>query len=83
MFEVIQSRLSDNPYLAGDYSIADIACFGWVRVFEFSGVSIEGLPHLNRWMETIAARPAVQRGLAIPTDEQKKVGAPWAAKIAE
>lgn len=83
IFEVMEKRLGEAEYLGGDYSIADIACVGWVRVYDFSGVSIDGLPNLNRWLETVTARPAVQRGLAIPTDDQKAAGVPWAAKAAE
>lgn len=83
ILEVMDARLKDVAYLAGDYSIADIACFGWVWARDYAGVSIDDLPHLSRWHDAIAARPAVQRGLLIPTDEQKKIGAPWAMKAAE
>ena len=67
LFEVLDGRLDDHAYLAGDYSIADIATFPWVRTHAWSGVAIDGLPHLARWLGDIAARPAVQRGLAVPT----------------
>ena len=67
LFEVLDGRLADHAYLAGDYSIADIATFPWVRTHAWSGVAIDGLPHLARWLGDIAARPAVQRGLAVPT----------------
>lgn len=83
IFEVMDKRLGEVEYLAGDYSIADIACVGWVGAHDFSGVSIDGLANLNRWLETVRARPAVQRGAAVPTDEQKEAGLPWAAKAAE
>jgi GSH-dependent disulfide-bond oxidoreductase len=66
LLEVLDGRLADNEYLAGDYSIADIANFAWARIHEWPGVSIDGLDHLQRWMEAIAARPAVQRGLLAP-----------------
>ena len=66
LLEVLDGRLADNEYLAGDYSIADIANFAWARIHEWPGVSIEGLDHLQRWLEAIAARPAVQRGLQVP-----------------
>ena len=66
LLEVLDGRLADNEYLAGDYSIADIANFCWARTYEWPGVSIEGLDHLRRWLDAIAARPAVQRGLAVP-----------------
>lgn len=66
LLEVLDGRLAENEYLAGDYSIADIANFAWARIHEWPGVSIEGLDHLQRWLDAIAARPAVQRGLAAP-----------------
>ena len=66
LLEVLDVQLADNEYLAGDYSIADIANFCWARVHEWPGVAIDGLDHLKRWMDAIAARPAVQRGLAVP-----------------
>jgi len=66
LFEVLDRQLSRNEYLAGDYSIADIATFPWVRGYDWSGVSIDGLDNLRRWLDAIAARPAVQRGLEIP-----------------
>jgi GST-like protein len=66
LYEVLDTRLATLEYLAGDYSIADIATFPWVRVHDWAGVSLEGLEHLQRWLRTIAARPAVQRGLLVP-----------------
>ena len=66
LLEVLDTRLADHEYLAGDYSIADIANFAWARTYEWPGVSIDGLDHLKRWLDAIAARPAVQRGLEAP-----------------
>ena len=66
LLEVLDGHLADNEYLAGDYSIADIANFAWARVYHWPGVDIEGLDHLQRWMSAIDARPEVQRGLAVP-----------------
>ncbi|WP_265533027.1 glutathione S-transferase family protein [Pseudomonas saponiphila] len=66
LYEVLDTRLQQVEYLAGDYSIADIATFPWVRGHEWSGVSVEGLPALQRWMVALEARPAVQRGLQVP-----------------
>jgi GSH-dependent disulfide-bond oxidoreductase len=76
LLEVLDRQLSTHEYLAGDYSIADIANFAWARTHEWPGVSIDGLDHLKRWLDAIAERPAVQRGLAVPprpTDSQKLV----------
>lgn len=66
LFEVLDTRLADNQFLAGDYSIADIANFSWVWGYKWSGVSIDGLDHLGRWLEEIQARDAVKRGQDIP-----------------
>lgn len=69
LYEVLDTRLGEVEYLAGDYSIADIATYPWVRIHDWSGVSVEGLSHLQRWMAALAARPAVQRGLLVPQRE--------------
>jgi GST-like protein len=66
LYEVLDRRLGEAEYLAGDYSIADIATFPWVRIHDWAGVSVEGLDNLLRWMDQLAARPAVQRGLQVP-----------------
>ncbi|WP_367990092.1 glutathione S-transferase family protein [Vibrio sp. NTOU-M3] len=68
LFEVMDKQLGKSKYLAGDeYSIADIATWPWVRIYEWSGINIEGLDNLQRWLDEIATRPAVQKGLAVPT----------------
>jgi GST-like protein len=66
LLEVLDGHLAGNEWLAGDYSIADIANFSWAHIHEWPGVDVSGLDHLKRWMDAIAARPAVQRGLAVP-----------------
>jgi GSH-dependent disulfide-bond oxidoreductase len=66
LLEVLDLRLAANEYLAGDYSIADIANWSWVSGYAWSGVTIDGLTHVQRWLELIGARPAVQRGRAVP-----------------
>ena len=66
LYEVLDSRLETVEYLADTYSIADIATYPWVRGHEWSGVSVDGLPALQRWMAAMAERPAVQRGLLVP-----------------
>ncbi|UMZ13806.1 glutathione S-transferase N-terminal domain-containing protein [Pseudomonas sp. MPFS] len=66
LYEVLDTRLQQVEYLAGDYSIADIATFPWVRGHEWSGVPVQGLEALQRWMAAMEARPAVQRGLQVP-----------------
>ena len=66
LYTVLDTRLKDREYLAGDYSIADIAHWSWVRIHGWAGVEVDDLPHLRRWMDTLAARPACQRGVEIP-----------------
>ena len=66
LFRVMDTHLAHNEFLADDYSIADIANWAWVRTHKWSGVEIDDLPHLSRWVETIRARPAVQQGLMMP-----------------
>ncbi|MDQ4086980.1 MAG: glutathione S-transferase N-terminal domain-containing protein [Pseudomonadota bacterium] len=66
LLEVLDRRLADNEYLAGDYSIADIANFAWARIHAWPGVDVTGLDNLQRWLAAIEARPAVQRGLQAP-----------------
>jgi glutathione S-transferase len=79
LFEVLNRRLGESEYLADAYSIADIATWSWAHSYDWSGVSIDGLDHLSRWIDAVAARPAVQRGRDIPEprttprDEKKTV----------
>jgi GSH-dependent disulfide-bond oxidoreductase len=80
LFEVLDRQLGKHEYLAGEYSIADIAHWSWVHAHDWSGVSIEGLTNLQRWLAAVGARPAVQRGRAVPSpvdlgdrDENKTV----------
>ena len=66
LFEVMDRQLKDHEYLAGEYSIADIANWCWARIYPWSGVSVDGLDHLQRWLKVIGERPAVQRGILVP-----------------
>jgi GSH-dependent disulfide-bond oxidoreductase len=66
LLEVLNRQLANSEYLAGDYSIADIANWCWASGYAWSGVSIDGLDHLTRWIDAIGARPAAQRGRAVP-----------------
>ncbi len=67
LFEVMEPQLAKHRYIAGDeYSIADISLWSWVSGFAWSGVSIDGLPQLQRWLDLVGARPAVIRGRAVP-----------------
>ena len=66
LFEVLDGHLAGSEYLAGDYSIADIANWSWVHTHEWPGIPVDGLPNLGRWLDAVAARPAVAKGRTIP-----------------
>jgi glutathione S-transferase/GST-like protein len=66
LFTVLDGHLAHNEFLAGDYSIADIANWAWVRTWKWSGVPFDDLEHLTRWTEQIRERPAVQAGILQP-----------------
>ncbi|HEX3672710.1 MAG TPA: glutathione S-transferase N-terminal domain-containing protein [Rhizomicrobium sp.] len=85
LFEVLNTRLTDNEWLAGDYSIADIANWCWVRTYPWSGVSMDGLDALQRWIDKIAERPAAQRGVKVPVDMEalRKGDGEGAKKVVE
>jgi GST-like protein len=71
LFGVLDTRLAQAPWLAGEYSIADIATWAWVRGHDWAGVSVDGLPNLQRWMAAMAERPACQRGILIPPPREQ------------
>jgi GST-like protein len=66
LFEVLNGQLADHEWLAGDFSIADIANWSWVRTHKWSGVSVEGFEPLKGWMARMAARPACRAGVDVP-----------------
>ncbi|MGJ7491282.1 glutathione binding-like protein [Variovorax sp. ZT4R33] len=72
LYGVIDKRLSQSPFIAGpDYSIADIAIFPWLRSWENQGIVLTDFPHLQKWFDGIAERPAVQRGVKVLADLRK------------
>lgn len=80
LLEVLDGHLADNEYLADDYSIADIANWSWVHSYQWSGVDIDGLDHLARWIDLVGDRPAVKRGRDIPTPRDRAAEEAAAAK---
>jgi len=66
LFEVLDGQLGKREFIAGDYSIADIANWAWVSRYEWSGIDITGLDHLQRWLDVVGNRPAVKKGSEIP-----------------
>jgi GSH-dependent disulfide-bond oxidoreductase len=85
LFEVMERQLKGHPYITGsEYSIADIALWCWVAGYEWSGVSIDGLPGLKRWLDLVGARSAVQKGRAVPpppTAEERATSVESAKKM--
>ncbi len=79
LYEVLDDRLASVDYLAGFYSVADIATYPWITSHAWSGLSVDGLDHLQRWLQRVGERPAVQRGMDVPEpvgqpkDEQETV----------
>jgi len=73
LFEVLNQHLEGCEYLVDDYSIADIANWSWVHSHEWSGVSVEGLANLRRWIDALAERPAVRRGKAVPAPPETSI----------
>ena len=71
LYEVLDRRLGDADYLAGEYSIADMATWPWVSIAGWAGVEVDGLDHLQRWIDAVGARSAVERGRAIPTPPEE------------
>ncbi|KKD35989.1 glutathione binding-like protein [Limnoraphis robusta] len=65
LFGVLDGELAKQEFIAGDYSIADIATYPWVAAYEYLGVTLDNHPNLKRWVETMKNRPAVQKGMAV------------------
>ena len=66
LFEVLDTRLGENEWLADDYSIADIANWCWARTYKWSGVSIDGLDNLGRWLDVMKEQPGMSAGIEVP-----------------
>jgi GSH-dependent disulfide-bond oxidoreductase len=76
LYGVLNKRLSDREFIAGDYSIADMASYPWVVPYKNQGQNIDDFPHLKRWLETIGARPATVRAYAMAKDINPNFGQP-------
>lgn len=66
LYSVLDKQLAKRKFICGDYSIADIATYPWVAIYEFQELTLDNHPNLKRWVETVQDRPAVQRGMAVP-----------------
>jgi GST-like protein len=73
LYGVMNKRLSAHEYLAGDYSIADMACIGWIIPHERQGQDLNDFTHLDRWYQAVKSRPAVIRGIDLGKEEAKRV----------
>ena len=68
LYKVLNTQLADKEFVAGNYSIADIAIWPWISRFEWQTIDLNQYPNVKRWYTTIAARPAVQKGYKVPKD---------------
>ena len=66
LYGVLDGQLQEREFLCGDYSIADIATYPWIAIYEMQGLTLDSHPNLKRWVETMQQRPAVERGMAVP-----------------
>lgn len=66
LYNILNTRLADREYLAGDFSIADIAHWSWARIHYWAGIEIDDMPHLKRWIDQLEARPALEKGAKVP-----------------
>jgi len=71
LYSVLDKQLEGRDYLVDEVSIADFATYPWVAAHEWAGVSVEELPNLKRWIATMAARPSVQKGMAVPPEQKR------------
>ena len=80
LYGVMNKRLADREFLAGDYSIADMACIGWVKPYKNQGQDLDDFPNLKRWFETMLARPAVDAGLQVGEEHRRNIANDQQAK---
>jgi GST-like protein len=73
LYGVMNTRLGNRKFLAGDYSIADMACIGWANVWKNQGQDIEQFPNVKKWIERVKARPAVQRGMKLGLELRQNI----------
>ena len=66
LYSVLDKQLAEREFICGEYSIADIATYPWIAIYEWQGLTLDSHPNLKRWVETVQQRPAVERGMAVP-----------------
>ena len=72
IYSVLEHRLSATEFIAGNYSIADMAVYPWIRPYRWQGQTLSDFPNLQRWYSAVRARPGVQRGLAVMKEELQR-----------
>ncbi|MBF9232346.1 glutathione S-transferase N-terminal domain-containing protein [Microvirga alba] len=70
LYGVLNKQLASHEFVAGEYSIADMAIVPWAKLWERQGQNIGDFPHVKRWLDTVLARPAVQRGVAVSAEDR-------------
>ena len=70
LYGVLNKRLADREFVAGEYSIADMAIMPWAKLWERQGQNLDDFPHVRRWLDTLLARPAVERGLQVNSQDR-------------
>ncbi|HUT51584.1 MAG TPA: glutathione S-transferase N-terminal domain-containing protein [Alphaproteobacteria bacterium] len=73
LYGVVDRRLAEAEFVAGDYSVADMALYPWMRIWENQGIDIDKVPNVARWLDVIKERPAVQRGVQVLADRRKDI----------
>lgn len=73
LYGVLNKRLADHDYVAGEYSIADMAIYGWATLWEGQGMDIAEFPHVKAWLDRLGAREAVQKGMEVGKEEREKL----------
>jgi GST-like protein len=66
LYSVLDKQLAEREFICGEYSIADVATYPWIAIYEWQGLTLDSHPNLKRWVETVQQRPAVERGMAVP-----------------
>lgn len=72
LYEILDKQLEKKDWICGDYSIADIASWPWIRIYFWAGININGLNNLSRWMKNMESRPACKAGILVPKKENSK-----------
>ena len=85
LYGVLDKHLSDGrPYIIGDeVSVADVACWPWVKAYDWAQISIDGLDHLSAWLDRCGARPAFQKGMTVPPRLEDKEVLDYAKKMVD